>query len=332
MPQFDITPAKATPKRVAVKRAAPPPVKRAGTPRPLIRHASSGNRRPAGVIPLKARRRARKKRLALLILTALLVLGGAALAILWQAPLRVTQVNASGSHESEMPDFVRANLRGTIYGVFPRNSIFFIPRDELRVAILAAYPDIDAVSLTPTGLTELSVSATPRARAFWWCGTTYAALPESCYETDATGKIFKQVAAEASASSSPREGNGEAGSPLLLSSSTPFIVFGAYQGGSETSPAGGIIGSAAKLPDLFRFVKALKELGANVTSAQIRDDEADLYTGGGTRITYVLGREKEALTLAATAFPNLDVGGNSLLYIDLRFASKIYYKKRGASE
>jgi hypothetical protein len=74
----------------------------------------------------------------------------------------------------------------------------------------------------------------------------------------------------------------------------------------------------------------MRTLGADIVSIDIRGDEADLYTRAGTRITYVLGREQQAAGLAASAFPTLKLNDGSLLYVDLRFDSKVFFKKKGA--
>lgn len=338
-PSFDINPSKATVRKTVAKKVstqkAPErfePVRSAPRPayvRPVHRQTAAREQvRRAGVLPLKARRRAARKRLFLTGCIGLLVLAGIAIIILWQSPLRVTEVSAKGIHEHDIPDFVRSQLQGTVYGVIPKNSIFFLPREELRTGILAAYPDIEAVSLSPTGLTGLNVTSIARARSFWWCGTEYIPKPSKCYDTDATGRIFKEVTLAVENASSTATSTVEVSAP----ESPPFVMYGAYQGGSEISPVGGTLNGSSYLPDLLRFIKSIKELGANVTSARIREDEADLYTASGTRITYVLGHEHEALTLAATSFPSLDVSGTSLLYIDLRFSSKIYYKKKSSQE
>lgn len=320
---FDITPGRAPKKRTP---ASTPRQSATGDAHPVVRprrpRTSVGDARRSGtVVPLRTKRQKKKKQFVLMISILLLVLAALLLALLWLAPIRITNVNAHGAHESELPDFVTEHLSGTAYGVLPRNSIFFLPREELRSEILAAYPDIEAVSLSVQGFSTLSVSAIGRASSFWWCGEVRTDSPGRCFDTDATGKIFKAAATAMSASSTPS---------FESASSTPFVLFAPYTGGSETDPAGGVVSNAAYLPDLFRFIKTLKSLGANVTSAQIRGDEADLYTASGTRITYVLGKEQEAANLAATAFPDIDVGGSSLLYIDLRFTSKVYFRKKDA--
>lgn len=268
-----------------------------------------------GVVSLRDKRKTRRKKIYRLILILVLLLCIGALVILWQPFVRVGQIEATGPHAKEMSVFVHNILQGTRYGVFPKNSIFFLPTEEIRLSILEEYPDIEAVSLSPSGLTTLSISSTGRASAFWWCGTSYSLGRERCFETDTSGKIFTPIQASST-----------------QASSTPFIVFSQFQGSQSTdSPLGGMIVNSSKLPDMLRFVKTLKGLGAPVVSAEIRGDEADIYTSGGTRITYVLGREPQAASLAATAFPSLDVQGTSLLYIDLRFTSKIYFKKKDVS-
>ena len=283
--------------------------------RPVRRNEARGSRIPQGsrgVVSLKERRKLRRKNVFIFILALLVFLCIVITVVLWQPFLRVQTIQTSGPHADELSQFVQGKLVGTRHFIFPRNSIFFIPTDEIRADILASYPDIEAVSLSASGLTSLQVSSTGRATAFWWCGTAYMPIHATCFETDTSGKIFNAIEAS-----------------TTQSSTTPFILFGTYDGAlSPNSPLGGTIAGSHFIPDMLRFVKTVKSLGAPVTSAQIRGDEADIYTVSGTRITYVLGREEQAASLAATSFPTLDVQGSSLLYIDLRFASKIYFKKK----
>ena len=281
----------------------------------MVTRADARRARPIqgrGVQSLRERRKTRRKRFFVLVFGLLLALSFIVIVTLWQSFLRVHTVEASGPHMDELPTFIQEQLGGTRYIVFPRNSIFFLPTEELRSAILTAYPDIEAISLRPSGLTSLKAEGTGRATAFWWCGKEYSSIRSSCFETDTSGKIFNIIQASTTSASS-----------------TPFVLFSDYTGALSTdSPLGGVIIGTAHIGDMLRFVKTVKGLGAPVTQAEIRGDEADLYTSTGTRITYVLGREEQAAALAATAFPSLDVAGSSLLYIDLRFTSKIYFKKK----
>jgi hypothetical protein len=67
-----------------------------------------------------------------------------------------------------------------------------------------------------------------------------------------------------------------------------------------------------------------------VKSAVLRADEVDLFIVSGTRITYVLGDEQNAFTLATAAFPQANLADGSVDYIDLRFtgSGRVYLKKK----
>ncbi len=82
-------------------------------------------------------------------------------------------------------------LQGTYLIVVPRNSLFLIPQEAIRTAILSAHPDISAVSLSADGLNSLTLTTTGRQSALWWCGTAPVDLgTASCWQTDAEGLVF----------------------------------------------------------------------------------------------------------------------------------------------
>lgn len=317
MPSFDIRP---TPKRAVrrlgaktshsmVEMRAPVRTK------PLTRKESNRPQPARSVKPLRARRKDKRRKSFYVLLFVVFILLIGVVVLLWQPYFRVQQIVVQGPGNDVLPEYIQIQLQGTEFGIIPRNSIFFLPTQHIRTQILQNYPNIEAVSLSASGLTTLSVSTIGRARAFWWCGTTRTDILVSCFETDPQGKIFKTVDAT-----------------LVASSTSEFIVYSEITSSNTTgdSPLGATVTGASYIPELLRFVKTLKSLGANVTSVQLRGDEADLFTVYGTRITYVLGREQQAATLAATAFPSLTLSNNSLLYVDLRFDSKIFFKKREA--
>lgn len=310
---FDIRPSGGSTSRTPERRA---PRAQARTSAPTRREAVRPVRTTRSVVPLRVRRKARRKRVFFMILVAVILCIVGCIVVLWQPFLRVNSVVVEGPGSDVLPEFVQSKLMGTRYGVIPRNSIFFIPTADLRAEILNTYPNIEAVSLSASGLTSLSLTTLGRATAFWWCGTSYAGESLGCYETDPQGKIFKEVDAGLAQASTTNE----------------FVVYAQFtrEGQASTTALGGTITGAKYIPEMLRFVKTLKSLGANVVAAEIRGDEADLYTAYGTRITYVLGREQQAASLAATAFPSLTLSNNSLLYVDLRFDSKIFFKKREA--
>lgn len=279
-------------------------------------------RRPlAGAPPrerLKSRRRRARKRVLVLLAVLFLVLLGASVYALWRPELRIRDVSIQAADAASLDPLVKGAVAGNYFGILPRDSFFFFPKEAIRQAILNAYPDISAVSISRTSLTSIEVSTIERVSAFNWCG---AAPDDSapCYQTDAEGFIFASSAADI-----PEDG----------ATSTPSKTLRIYAPLTESAAGGDTpvrshVENAAAIPAALRFERAVLSLGADVASLDLRGDEADLFTRAGTRITYVLGHEAAAAQLAATAFPQLNLNDGSVLYVDLRFDGKVYFKKKG---
>jgi hypothetical protein len=267
---------------------------------------------------LKSRRRRARRRLLALYGVLALLLVGSLIYGLWRPAVRIENVEAAGAHAETLPGMARAAISGTYFYLLPRNSIFIVPKEAVRTAILDAYPDVAAVSVSRTGLDSLFVNALPRVSAFTWCGSTYNAGTDSCYEADAEGYLFAPLPIPGGASATTTDI-----ADFTLHLYAPLVEADA------SSPLRAHIKDASRIPDALRFVRAMQSLGAKVTALAMRDDEADVYTTGGTRLTYVLGHEQDAANLAATALPTINVNDGSLQYVDLRFSGKVYYKKKG---
>ncbi len=316
-------------RRAALQKPAPRPV---GKPRPkpkpepIKTTVVRRERIPQGRNrePLKDRRRRARRvmRMALGIFIVLVI--AATIGALWLPAVRIQSVHASGSEQSDMEAIATASMQGTTYFIVPRDSIFFFPESAIRRDILAQHPDIAAVSISRSGFDSISIAGVPRESAFLWCGqapdsatigttivdlnasSTPTILP-SCYDADSQGYVFAQAAA------------GDANSFRIYDEVR--LVNG--------SPLGGRLQNASSLPAALQFVKTIKSLGVQVVSLALRSDEADLFTQGGTKITYVLGNEDSATKLAQSAFPTLNLNDGSLEYVDLRFTDKVYFKKKG---
>lgn len=267
--------------------------------------------RPEKKEPLRKRRKkARKAFFVALSFLAILLLA-ALLYVCWLPALRVTEVSASGPHAEEARALALSELSGTHFLVLPRNSLFLVPEDAIRARILEEHPDIEAVSISAAGLTTLAISAQPRAEAFVWCGASREVPEASCYRANAEGLIFAALPPEAA-------------------STTPSLrIYAPIIGREGVSAVRAHIEQAARIPDMLRFVKALETLGADIASLSVRADEADLHTAGGTRITYLIGKEVEAAGIAASVFPQLKLNDGSVEYLDLRFEGKAYFKRSG---
>ncbi len=244
------------------------------------------------------------------------ILAGGVLYGFWRPEVRIAEVSAPSDAYVVL---AKESLSGAYWYVFPRDSIFFFPKADIRAAVMEEYPEISSLSISRTGFTSISLKTVSRTAAFWWCGTpeSASAANTTCYEADAEGLIFRAVVAE-DASSTPT------GSALRI-----YANLAETEG--PTYPLKAHMENLENIPDVLRFVKAMKTLGVSPVSLAIRADEADLFvpsSGRGTRITYVLGREEAAAALAAAVFPSLNLTDGSIEYVDLRFSGKAYVKRR----
>ncbi|KND50813.1 MAG: hypothetical protein AB202_00200 [Parcubacteria bacterium C7867-007] len=301
------------------------PVKPVG--HPVATHApavSSGPRRNTPTKrtssrPLKEQRKKQRKTVLIIVSIILVILVAAAMYVAWLPALRVSAFEVKGSEQ----EGIRATAERAITGIhwfgLPRNSIFVLPETAIRDQILADYPSVSAVSLKPTALNTILITVTPRVSGFIWCGVSVDAPPADgqCFDTDSEGLVFGPATyTQTSASSSLR-------------------IFAPLDREIGVSPVGAHVVNSKQIPDALRFVKAVRSLGAPVSTLSIQGDEADLYLQGPTRIRYVLGREEQAAQLATSVFPTLTLTDRTIEYIDLRFVGepgqpgKVYVKRFG---
>ncbi len=261
-------------------------------------------------------RRARARRLFYSVLAVIVVISiGTIMYLAWLPALRIHEVSAEGPAQEDVAAIARETLAGRHAFIVPRDSMFFVPESDIRKRILAAHPEIAAVSFRDAGLTGLHIVAVPRVSAFVWCGESKESAVSPCYDTDPDGLIFAPYTGE-----------------VAVASSTLHLRMYAPIDGDAANPVRAHIKSTYAIPNALQLARALKSLNANIAELALRGDEADFYTSGGTRITYVIGRERKAAGLAASAFPTLKLNDGSIEYVDLRFDAKVYLRRAGGGE
>ena len=296
----------------------PPPARRENVRTPKAHKAAKPAKKVRPVVssePLKVRR-ARAKRIFLIGVSVLALLCVAGLFyVAWLPALRVQTVTAEGLNSEGTVAIAQQSLQGTHLFIVPRNSLFFVPESDMRKRILAEFPDIVAVSFKSSGLTGLHVVPVARTSAFVWCGVERVGSTDPCYAADPDGLIFAPYTSD-----------------VPMASSTLQLRMYAPIEGDVLAPVRAHIANTKNIPNTLQLARALKTLNANIAEVAFRGDEADLYTAGGTRITYIVGQEREAATLAASVFPTLSLNDGSVDYVDLRFESKVYLRKQGVGQ
>lgn len=264
---------------------------------------------PLGQAPTRSlkERRKRAKRIFLTILISFFVLAVVlCFVLLWQPFFRIDTITTQGAHGEEINETLETYVYGTHAFIIPKDSIVFYDEARMREWILETYPDIAAASITRSSLSSLTVETIPRLESFVWCGVSVELPRSTCYSVDALGLVFKEKGAEEYA--------------------TALKVFVPLLEGEPENPVRATVSQADNIPRVMDVAEALQALGPRLERVQVRDDEVDMYTVEGVRITYVMGEEENALTLAASTFPTLSFT-SGLRYVDLRFKGKAYVKR-----
>ncbi len=296
---FDIGPEKPVARKKASKSARTPAKKSVSAPVRAKR--------------LRERREEEKGRMRGIILAFGVFVFAVVIYGLWRPEVRIQSVEAGTvANGSAIEALVFEAMEGSRYYVIPNNSFFFYPEQKIYSRILDAYPRISSLEISRNGFTGLTISAVDRDTAFLWCGLPTAETFTDCFETDENGFIFARAETVATTSS------------LLL-------VRGDINTASTTDsyPLRGQVIGFESLPQILSFVQSLEAFGTPLTAVTIRGDEVDLFAESGTRITFVLGQEAQALKDARAALPTLNLMDGSIDYIDLRFDGKVYLKRKG---
>lgn len=277
-------------------------------PRKAYGHAAYG---------LAERRRTRRRRAFIAFFILLLLLLASAIYGLQQNVVRISRIEVLGA-DSSLSSYATSAMQGSYLGVIPRDSTFFFPEERIRADILASHNDIAAVSILRDGFTGISIKVDYRVPIARWCGdATRFNLEDSdlrlnlaadCYVFDSSGVIFSAAS-------------------TTTQTINTFKLYAPLADGT-LEPLRATILYTEKLPAVFDFVRQLSTMGSPAVSVVIHGDEVDNILENGTRVTYVLGNERNAFTALVSAGDSINLADGSVDYVDLRFDGKVYVKRR----
>lgn len=257
---------------------------------------------------LSERRRTRRRRAFIAFFILLLLLLASAIYGLQQNAVRISRIEVLGD-DSSLSSYATNAMQGSYLGAVPRDSIFFFPEEHIRADILASHNDIAAVSILRNGFIGISIKVDYRVPIARWCGLSpTAGSDEYCYVFDSSGVIFSAFS-------------------TTTQTINTFKLYAPLADGT-LEPLRATILHTEKLPAVFDFVRQLSTMGSPAVSVVIHGDEVDSLLENGTRVTYVLGNERNAFTALVSAGERLDLSSGSVDYIDLRFDGKVYLKKK----
>lgn len=243
--------------------------------------------------------------------------------------LRIAHIEVSGNSvlgTDEIISFVRKEISGKYFFLFPKDSIMLYPKERIKNNLLDSFKRILSIKVTARGLTALSVTINERKPYSLWCGETLVDTrveeDTPCYFTDEAGFLFAEA-------------------PHF--SDNVYIEFHGplYRAGASTStPALDSIGSIFlpvsefKTIDLFRDL--LGRVGFRISKIAAMDagDFVFVIREGGK---ILVNKKQDPMRLVSdieSAFrAELGDPGDPLIrkrveYIDARFANKIFFKKK----
>lgn len=243
----------------------------------------------------------------------------ASLAYISRTPsLNISDIEIIGNKVADA-EMIKADalkeIAGNYFFLFPKTNIFFYPKNSIKKELESQFKRLKDVNLSvKAGV--LQISLTEREPKYTWCGVTALdpTLSEKCYFMDEDGFIFDEAPYY----------SGE--------------VYFKFYGSADT----GTYFSKENFKQLIYFKDTLTAIGLKPVSLYVGDDgDVKIFlsalnrTTTGPYITFKIDADfqklAENLETALSTEPLLSSFKNkydSLLYIDLRFGNKVYYKFR----
>ncbi len=263
---------------------------------------------------IRARRKKRRIRLAIVGVAALCMLFAGAAGASWLPAVRISEIKIQGlqiDSEDAVRSFVQDQLKGTLFGIFPKSSVFLYPKEEIIQKLEAQFPALHSVRVRvnlPANFNSITISVAEREPRALWCG---AGLEEPCGFVDMGGVVYARAPEFSDA------------------------VYVKYFGAVAGMEAEGAYPKQFLTASHFKSLSALVlELGKVVGPI----DRVSVDAKGDARLSFSNGFDLlfpaegnggdifERFTLAREAEPFKGRALSDFLYLDLRFGDKLYYK------
>jgi cell division septal protein FtsQ len=258
----------------------------------------------------RKKERQRKIRLVAITLAILIVIIGPIL-IFRNKRLLISDIQVQGNQvtaSADIEDIVTGDLSGNYLWVIPKSSAFFYQKTKIKSDILKNLPRVSAVEVSLSAFHALTVTVAERTPSALYCtNTTDIENPTDCYFIDSTGYIF---------SSAPAISGGV----YMVYTSDPAL----------TAPLKTSFMPAQQFQKLSDFIANLAHIPLEPKIFVQKVDEDDLLLPDGTTIMWTPTQDLDTVYSNLSTFLNDPSQSktplNNLLYIDLRFKDKVFYK------
>ncbi len=248
--------------------------------------------------------------------------------------LNIINVEINGNKvidKSILENLIKEKISGNYLFVFPKRNFIFYPKQDIQDELRAKFKRLSHIELDLKDFQTLSVNVTERTALYTWCGDTpfttqiteenqdetIEKTASPCYFMDDTGYIFDKAP--------------------YFSGEVYLKFYGVVEKEDDTS-----IGFSFKEKDfnnLIFYKKEFEKMGLKLASffvdenADIRSYLSSTSSSIGPELIFKssdtpsqIVANLDATLSTEPLLSNFKSKYNSLLYIDMRFGNKVYYK------
>lgn len=260
----------------------------------------------------KKKQRERIFRISIIAIVALLLLVAPVLALRHEK-LLISEVQVSGNgatRSEEIAAIAQEELEGKYLWIIPKRSTLFAPKSRIEERLLESIPRLSMAEATLHERNTLKIEVAERKPFALYCEDILdVSNPSKCFFLDNSGNIFS-------------EAPDFSGTVYMIYSSVPVL---------ETPLRSQLI-EPEEFEEISKFITEMPRLNIDSRALVKRGNEYALLMESGTELKWKSGQDLNALIsdlesflrdskIKQTAFGNL-------LYIDLRFDNKVFYKFR----
>lgn len=273
---------------------------------------------------IKRKHRRRRTRIFILFSILLIIMVGASAYFSGNPKVTINNIKVSGTRIINVSDVewsVKDMISGKYLYLFSRANVLIYPKGQIYKKLLVDFPRIDEISISQEGWNTLSIDIVERSGSYLYCGAkipeAQVDIGENCYFVNNDGYIFDKAP--------------------YFSGNVYFKYYLSLVGDGD-NPLGQQMLSPEKFHSVARFIDGVAELGFKPTHLVMSSDENILYLDHGDLDTspQILFNDENnledilnnlSLSMAKPEFAtDINSKYTTLLYIDLRFDSKVLYK------
>ncbi len=234
--------------------------------------------------------------------------------------LNISEIEVSGNKVVDadaIENAVKEKIAGKYIWLFPKSNILYYPNKYIKKELQNKFHRLDNINVSIKDRKTLAVSVTERVALYLWCGQTQSP-EEKCYFLDDSGYIFDEA-------------------PYF--SGEVYFKFYGKDGLDFENPIGAYF-SEQNFKELLSFKDILLGMGLKPVRINILDNgDVELFLARGSgeqsgpKILFKSAADLKnvAENLQAALGTDPLMSGfkkkySSLLYIDLRFGNKVYFK------